>query len=172
MVVMFLAGGAAATFLLPEKIVIKKDKEIVEVEKIVEKEVVKYVDRIVEKEKVVYKSEKKIKRKEVFPDGHTIEEEIYESNSEQVDRVAQQEKERYEEILAQKEAEFNEKLSSMKIHTNPKRLSVYAGLGTEFTDFGKQYYLGGVNYPIWGPLIVGGEATSQGQFALTIGLRF
>lgn len=174
MVVMFLAGGAAATFLLPEKIVIKKDKEIVEVEKIVEKEVVKWRTKVIEKEKIVKVSEKKIWRKETFPDGHTIEEEIYESNSEQVARVVEQEKEKYEELLAQREVEFNEKLSSMKIHTNPKRLNVYAGLGTNFKNFGNQYYVGGFNYPIWGPLIMGAEATTQGGggAALTVGFRF
>lgn len=172
-VIAFFLGGLAATFLLPEKIVIKTNKETEYVDRVVEKEVIKYVDRVVEK--VVTKTEKvkTVKRKETFPDGHTIEEEIFESESEQIDRLRQEEQERYKEMLVQREREFREKEESLKVHYNPKSFTVFGGAGVEVTDpLQSPYYLAGVQASVWGPFTIGAEVTTDANVAATVGLRF
>lgn len=170
LIVVFICGGIVATFLLPEKIRIEEKEIVVEKEIEVEKEVVKYVDRVIEKEVEVVVHERKVWRKETFPDGHVIEEEIYESVSEQVERIAEQEKQKYHELLAKKEKEFQKKYSYLKEHTNPKPLTMFAGIGVDIPD--KVVYYGGMNKPIFGPVTIGGLATSKGTLGLQIGIRF
>ena len=138
----FFVGGLAATFILPEKVVVKKEKQIEYVDRVVEKEVVKWKDKVVEKEKVIYASEKKVKRKETFPDGHIIEEEVFESNIEQLDRILKKEKEKYEELLSKKEKQFNEHVSDLKVHLNPKNFNIYGGMGTVIDQVYDKYFLG------------------------------
>lgn len=171
-VLVFVAGGLAATFLTPEKIIIKRDEKIVYKDKIVEKEVVKYVDRVVEKEVKVVEKVKSVKRKETFPDGHIIEEEIYESESEQIARITEQEKERYQELLAEATSEYEQQLSYYKSHTNPKRFTIFAGGGTRIDDPLNYNITGGMDAQLWGPFVIGAQANSQKDFAVTLGLRF
>lgn len=171
-VVAFIAGGLVIAFILPEKIIIKRDTEIVEVEKIVEKEVIKYVDRVVEKvvEKIV--KVKKTWTKITYPDGKIVETEIYESESEQIDRMQELEQERYEERVATLETEYREKEEYLKEHLNPKRIGVYAGAMIGPKDKFMPYYMGGFNYSVWGPIIAGAQANSRGDFGVTVGVRF
>lgn len=168
----FVAGGFVVGVLLPEKIVIKKETEIVYKDKIIEKEVIKYVDREVIKEVKVTEKVKVVKRKETFPDGHIIEEEIYESESEQVARIVEQEKERYAAALRLKEQEFAQKESYLKEHLNPKRFTLFGGGGTRIDDPTNYYFVGGADMQLWGPFIVGVQATSRKDVGLTFGIRF
>lgn len=171
-IVAFIAGGLVTAFILPEKITIKRDKEIVEVEKIVEKEVVRYVDKIVEREVEKIVKVKTVKTKITYPDGKIVETEVYESETEQIDRMRELEKERYEEQVATLEKEYREKESYLKEHLNPKRISVYAGAMLGPKDQFRPYYMGGFTYAVWGPMIVGAQANSRADFGVTIGLRF
>ena len=168
----FIAGGAVATFFLPEKIVIKRDEKVVYKDRVVEKEVVKVVDKIVEKEveKVVHI--KSSKTKITYPDGKIVETEIYESESEQVSRVRELEKERFEMQLAEVQKDYEKNLSYYKEHLNPKRFTVFAGGGTRMDDLTNYDYLVGMDAQLWGPFIVGMHATSRKDVNLTLGFRF
>jgi hypothetical protein len=163
-VICFVAGGICATFILPEKITIKKEKEIVEVEKVVEVE----VEKVVVKEVVVHKKVRVVKRREVFPDGHIIEEEVYESEAEQIDRIAAE----YKEKLAAKEAELKRKEMYLKEHLNPKPMYLYAGVGADPFNPLKPMYMAGVQKPIFGPIILGGFVDSNRNIGITLGVRF
>lgn len=171
-VVAFIVGGAVAAIFSPEKTVVKKETVIEYKDRVVEKEVVKYVDREVIKEVKVIEKVRVVKRKETFPDGHIIEEEIYESESEQIARVTEQEKERYQMSLAIMEKEYKEKESYLKETLNPHKFSAYAGLGTQIDDPKNYMYVGGMQAQVWGPFMVGGEVTSRKDVALTFGFRF
>lgn len=171
-IIAFAIGGAVALFIAPE--VIKKvvEKEIVEVEKIVEVEVEKIVEKEVIKEVIKTEKVRVVKRKETFPDGRIIETEIYESESEQISRLEEQFKEKYAELLIQKEREFEEKFKEVKIHKNPKRLNVFAGAGISFSNPTDTHFLGGFTYPVWGPFTAGAQATTDGTAAVMVGFRF
>lgn len=160
-------GGVVTILFLQEKIVVKKEKVTEYVDKVVEveKEVIKEV--VVYKEKLVHEKVKVVKRKETFPDGRIIEEEIYESEMEQIQRIQAEERNRYHDLLAKKESEHRQKIASLKIHTNPKRLNVFASKDALTKRFG-----GGLTYALWGPLTVGVMATSDGYVGPTIGIRF
>lgn len=169
-VLVFVVGGVIATMLLPEKIKIKVEKEEVVKEVVVEKEVVKYVDREVIKEVKVVSSERVVKREEIFPDGHIIREEITESNSEQVSRIAAEERQRYEAAIKVKEAELVKKYTYNKEVINPKEMNLFGGIGID-TDR-KLVYYGGVNKPIFGPFTFGAIVTSEKLFGVSLGVRF
>lgn len=177
-VVAFLAGGAAAAFLLPEKITIKRDTKIEYVDRVVEKEVVKYVDRVVEREVVKEVQVKKVWTKTTYPDGKIVETEIYEENSQQVDRMLAIEKEKFTLQLAETEKKYQEEIHYLKEHKNPKHFNVYAGAGIRLTDFKDPYYLAGMQADVWGPLMIGGQV-QFGSFggkdvggAITVGFKF
>lgn len=171
--VAFVLGGAAAMFLTPEKIVIEKKGETKYVDRIVEKEVVKWKEKVVEKEVEKLVKVKKVWQKTTFPDGKIIESEIYESESEQIERIKEQEEEKYAQLLAEKTQELEEKYSYLKEHMNPKRINLYAGIGTQVDDFlSERYFVGGFNYTLWGPFGLGAEVTTEKQFAITFNLRF
>jgi hypothetical protein len=172
LVLAFVAGGVITGLFLPEKTIIKKEEVVVYKDKIVEKEVVKYVDRIVEK--VVEKEVqiKKVWTKTTFPDGKIVETEVYEENSQQIDRMKQLESERYKEQLAEVTKEYEKRETYLKQTLNPRKFSLYGGVGTQVDDPQSYYYLGGMQGQIWGPLMIGMEATSHKDVAVTVGIRF
>ena len=177
-IVAFVAGGFVSHILTPEKIV-EKEVEVVKWQtKEVEKEVVKWKTKIVKEEVKVTVSEKKIKRKETFPDGHTIEEEIYESNSEQVARIEEQEKQKYNEKIAYLEQEYQNQIKSLKIHLNPKPFNLFAGVNTNLTRFNTMGPSVGITGSVWGPFTltgyVGAERFTGGTVngAAMFGVRF
>ena len=118
-IISLIVGGVVSYLLAPEKIKIKVETEIEYVDKEVIKEVVKYIDR----EVIVEKEVKKIKRKITYPDGLVIEEEIYEENNTQIERI----KEQYKTLLAQKELEFQQKYEGLKEHLRLKKFNVFGG---------------------------------------------
>jgi len=172
LVLAFVAGGVITGVFLPEKITVKKETVVEYKDKIVEKEVVKYVDREVIKEITVVEKVKVVKRKETFPDGHIIEEEVFESESEQVARIAEQEKERYTLLLTEKEKEYAKKESYLKETLNPHKFHIFAGAMTQADDPKNYGYLGGMDAQVWGPLTLGMQATSRKDVAVTVGFRF
>ena len=162
--VMFVIGGGVSYLFAPEKITVKVETKIEYVEKIVEKEVIKYV----EKEVIKYEKIKVVKRKVTWPDGKIEEEEIYESESEQIDRMA----EKYAELLKQKELDFNREYSYLKEHLRPKRLNLFGGARTTITQLKRPYYLVGINYNLWGPFTAGIIFDSQVSIGATVGIQF
>jgi len=168
----FVAGGFIATLLLPEKITVKTETKIEYVDRVVEveKEVVREVEVI--KEVEVVKREKVVKHREVFPDGRIVETEVYESESEQIDRMRRLEQEKFEEKMAMLEQKHTEEINTLKEHINPKRFTVFGGIGTRLTDFEKQHFLGGMSYPLFGPFIIGAQVNTNTDVSVTFGLRF
>lgn len=172
-VLAFIVGGIVTSLFLPEKIKIEKEIEVVEVEKIIEKEVVKWKEKIVEVEKEVKIKEKVTKQKVTYPDGKIVETEIYESESEQIDRIRDLERERYNEILVQRESEFKRKEKELKEIYNPKRFIIYGGVGTAVDSLTElPHYLVGTQYTLWGPITIGIQADSESRIAGTVGIRF
>ena len=177
-VVAFIGGGLTATFLLPEKITIKRDEKIVYQDRVVEKEVVKFVDRVVEKEVVKEVQVRKTTTKITYPDGKIVETEVYEENSQQVDRMVELEKQKYELQLAEVKKDYEQEINYLKEHTNPKDFTVYGGAGIRLTDFKDPFYVTGMQANVWGPFLVGGQV-QFGTFggndvggALTVGFEF
>jgi len=168
----FVVGAIAVWFFLPERIVVKKEEVVVEKEKIVEKEVVKYVDRVVEKEIIKEVQIKKAWSKTTYPDGKIVETEVYEENSQQVDRMKELEKQFYQEKLAEATKEFEKKESYYKSITNQKHFSIAAGVGTHVDTFKDKYCYGQFTYDVWGPFLITGQVTSEKQTGLGIGIRF
>jgi len=162
-VIMFLAGGIITYLFMPEKIKIEIKKETVVVEKIVEKEVIKFVD----KEVVKYEKVKVVKNKITWPDGKIEESEVYESESEQLERL----KETYSELLKSKEKQLEEKYSYLKEQTNPKRFDIFGGLGLDL-DVMKRNYVFGINASFYGPFTLGIIANTTGNLYGTVGFRF
>lgn len=162
-VMAFIAGGIVTYLFTPEKIKVEIKTETVYVDKIVEKEVVKYV----EKEVIKYEKVRVVKRKTTWPDGKVEEEEIYESESEQIDRM----QEKYEEMLVEAEKKWEEKYSYLKEHTNPKRFNFFGGAGLDLTH-PQLEYLAGINVDVWGPITTGLIATSGRDMYITFGLKF
>jgi hypothetical protein len=162
-VVMFLAGGIATYLFMPEKIKVEIKTETIIVEKIVEKEVIK----VVEKEVIKYEKVKVVKRKTTWPDGKIEEEEIYESESQQIDRMT----EKYQELLKESEQKWEEKYSYLKEQTNPKRFNIFGGLGLNL-DVMKRSYVFGLNASFYGPFTMGVVGTTNGGLYGTVGLRF
>lgn len=174
-VIAFIIGALSFRFFGPEKIVVKKEIE--------EKEVIKYKNNIIYKDKIIIVdkvveklvSEKKIVRKETFPDGHIIEEEIYESNTQQVERLQQEEKLKYEQKLTELEHEYSKKLSESKTIINPKKFTVSSVLTADVDSF-NVYYGAGVSYDIGHvlnvPIVAGGYVTNKPMGIFTLGIRF
>ena len=171
-VIAALAGATVMYFFLPEKTIIKKETEIVYKDKIVEKEVIKYVDRVVEKEVIKEVQIKKVWTKTTFPDGKIVETEVYEENSQQVDRMRELEQERYKEQLAEVTREFQQKESYLKQTINAKHFSLGGGIGTHVDGWKDQYYYGQFTYDMWGPFQITGQATSEKQVGLGIAVKF
>lgn len=163
-ILMFIIGGTVSYFFAPEKIKIKIETKIEYKDKIVEKEVIKYV----EKEVIKYEKVRVVKRKVTWPDGKIEEEEIYESESEQIDRMT----EKYAELLKQKEIEYTKKYEYLKEHLRPKRLNLFAGLRSSITELKRPYYLGGFNYNVWGPFTIGAIVDTQPSAGVLIGIQF
>ena len=171
-VIAALAGATVMYLFLPEKVTIKIDTVIVEKEKVVEKEVIKYVDRVVEKEVIKEVQIKKVWTKTTYPDGKIVETEVYEENSQQVDRMKEIEKELYQEKLAEITKEFEQKESYYKQTVNGKHFSIAAGMGTHVDAFKDKYYFGQFSYDVWGPFQITGNVTSEKQAGLGIGIKF
>lgn len=167
-VLSFLGGVIVMSVLLPTVIKVKKEKEIVEKEKIVY--VDRIVEKIVEKEKIVKEKVKVVKTKITYPDGKIVETEIYESESEQVDRMREMEQEKFRQQLAEMEKQYKEKYE--KTIRNPKYLGLYAGAGTQITDVKDYYYLGGFDYNFAGPFTIGAQVDSRTDVAITFGVKF
>lgn len=168
----FIAGGLVTVFLLPEIKIGKTEKEIEYRDRIVEKEVVKYVDRIVEKEVIRTEKVKVVKHKETFPDGRIVEDEIYESETEQLDRMKEQYEEKYREVIAEQERIRKERESELMITFNPKKITVYGGAGVSTDNPLDLKYLAGFNYNLWGPVVVGAQADTEPGVAVTVGIKF
>ena len=171
-VVAVVATGIITAMFLPEKTVIKIETQVVYKDKIVEKEVIKYVDREVIKTVTVVEKVRVVKRKETWPDGHIIEDEIYESESEQVARVTEQEKEKYQQQLAVATKEFEQKETYLKETLNPHKFGIYGGAGVNLAAFKERFYVAGVQGQVWGPLMVGMEVVTPRGGAVTLGFRF
>lgn len=159
----------------PERIEIKKETEIVEVEKEVEKVVFK--DKIVRVVQTVEKivTERKVKRKETFPDGRVVEEEIYESNTQQLERVKAEEEERYQAKVVELEREYQKKVSESKTIINPKKATVSVLVLGDIQDFDAHigvdadYQIGNMfNLPI----VMGASYTNKGLMGIRLGVRF
>jgi len=172
LVIAFVAGGFAATLLLPEKTIIKKDTQIVYKDKIVEKQVIKWKTKIQYKDRTIDKEVKKTKTKITYPNGKIVETEVYESNSQQIDRMRQIEQDKAQTQMAEMQREYEKKESYLKETINPKRFSIYGGAGLRLNDWSKKFALGGFNYPLWGPFLIGGEVNTDPGAAITFGLRF
>jgi len=168
----FIAGGALASFLLPEKIIVKKDEKIVYKDKIVKEQVVRWREKVVEK--VVEKkiAIKKVKNKITYPDGKIVETETYESVSEQLDRMRQLENDKFKTQLAAVTKDYEKKLSYYKEHRNPKRFTIYGGAGTRIDDVTNTHALIGMDTKLWGPVTIGMQTTTHKDVALTLGFRF
>lgn len=153
--------------VMPEttKIVTKEVIKEVEVEKIVEVEKVVEVAKEVVKEVVV--SERKTKRVTKFADGTVIEEEIYENNQAQIERVLETEYQRYASMEAEYQRQLEFERSKKVVIRNKKRVNVYAGYNPLNANI-----LAGASYNIAGPFTVGAAGTSEGAAYLTLGLRF
>jgi len=168
----FVVGGFIATLLLPEKITIKTKTKVEYVDRVVEVEKVVIKEVEVVREVEIFKKVRVVKHKETFPNGRIVETEIYESESEQIDRMRRLEQEKYEEKFAMIEKEYREEVNTLKEHVNPKRFTVFGGVGTRLTDFQKHHFLGGVSYPLFGPFIIGAQVTTNTDVSVTFGLRF
>lgn len=153
-------------FYLPTKTkkVTIKEEVIKEVEVVKEVEVEKVVTK--EVTKIVNVSEKKIKREWVKPDGTTYREEIYESNSQQLERLVAQERERAENLIREKKAEFISKYTREVTKTNKKRFNISVG----YNPFNASYS-GSFNATILGP-VTAGVIVSDNNFYPAIGLTF
>jgi hypothetical protein len=165
-VVVAVASIALTAIFLPSKeIIVTRDviKEV-EVEKRVEvvKEVV--VEKEIEKRIVV--SEKKIKRVIEHPDGTRIEEEIWESNKDQIDRILESSSMRVAELREEYERQIEVIKEKKVVKTNPKRLSVFAGYNPIDHDT-----IGGASYRFAGPLTIGAAGTRSSAF-VTLGIQF
>ena len=173
--IVFIAGCLVFRIFGPEKIEIKKEIEVKWAEKEVEKIV--YQDRIIRVTEVgeLVVSETKIVRKETFPDGHIIEEEIYESNTQQLQRIQSEEQEKYNEKLNALEREYNKKINESKTIINPKKVTVsflVVGSASEL-----DVHLGAdVDYQIGSifnmPIIGGLSYTNNGMIGGRLGFRF
>lgn len=159
--------GALVTYLfLPSKTkkVIVKEEVIKEVE--VEKEIEVVKEVVKEVEKLVKVSEKKTKREVIKPDGTVIREEIYESNHEQLERLAVQERERANAFIREKENALIAKYSKTVTKTNPKKFN----LGMGYNPLSSSYS-GYFNGTLLGPFTAGIIITDN-NFYPTIGMRF
>lgn len=171
---LYLAFGVGLLLALvtrPSKEVIKKEIEYKD--KIVVQEIVKWQKVEVVKEVVKFEKIKSSKTKTTFPDGTIIENEVYESETEQLSRLKQLEEEKYNQMLAQKETEYKEKYS--KVTLNPKKLSVYGLVVNKPGDL-DFFYGGGASYDIGTvlniPITIGGQLTNNRYVGATIGVRF
>lgn len=171
-VVAFIVGGAVAAIFAPEKTIIKKEIEEKIVEKIVEKEVVKWKTKTVIKDKIVEKEVKKTKTKITYPDGKIIETEVYESNTQQVERLKSIEEEKYKLALVEKDKEYLKKEAYLKEVLNPHKFHIFAGALTQIDDPKNYGYVGGMDAQIWGPFTIGGQVSSRKDVGLTFGIRF
>jgi len=169
-----IVGGLIFHLLGPEKIITKKEIETQIVEKIVNKDVIQYVDKIQYKEVEKIVVVKKVTRKETFPDGRIVEEEIYESNEQQLDRLLENTKQKYEEQITQITSKYEQKLSEKKEIINPKKLTIYTGGGTLINNL-KPYVLGGIMYDINTPWVIGGQVVTNNNDTSvfgTLGFKF
>lgn len=165
-VVAFIVG-AAVYFVKPE--VIKKEVEIVEVEKEVEKiievEIEKLVETTIVKEILV--ASKKTTRKITYPDGTVIEESIEESSTQQLDRLKESLSISYDAKLQEKEKEIENLRKTTITKTNTKRAMLNFGY-----DVLSQNYAVGTHYNVWGPFTIGATVTTNGEVYPSVGIKF
>lgn len=163
-IICFFVGSLCTYFFSPEKIKVEIKTEVKVVEKIVEKVVVQWKTKI----EYVEKEVKKTTHTVISPDGTTTIDEIYESNESQVSRMEEQ----FKEQLATQEREWEQKYSYLMEKTNPRRLTLFGGIGVSWDNFNKPLYLGGFSYTIFKPFTIGTIVNSQGEVFGTVGIQF
>lgn len=172
-IITFLVGALIVFFVKPKKIKIEKVVETKEVE--VVKTKIEYKDRVVVeyRDRVVQEKIRKFTKTIITPDGTTIIEELYESVSEQIERIEKEEKKKYEQKLAIVEKEYQEKKSKTTTITNPKNLIVHAGVQANLTNLGiTPSYAVGVTNNLFGKFTVTGLVDTNQNVSALIGFKF
>lgn len=173
--VFFVLGGAVVFFVMPEKIeyVKIKDEEKAKSEE-TQEEQIKEVVKVEYRDRVIKEKLRVVTRKITFPDGKIVEEQIYESESDQVDRILNQERDRYEVLLAKKEEEYQRKLTQKTLQVeNKRKFTLHAGFQSDLTNFSfNDTFITGVSYNILGPLVITTTVNTNSEFQGMIGIQF
>lgn len=175
-IIPFLIGGVVVYFLMPEKVIYetKVEKEKKEEKESEEKETEERV-KIKYRNKIIREKVKTVTRKITFPDGKIIEEEIYESESEQIDRLLEQERKKYEQIITKKESEYQKKMRDMRLTVeNKKRFTLHGGFQTDLDSFSlNESFVVGASMDIFGPIVFTTTFnTSTAQVQALAGFKF
>lgn len=165
-----VVGGILTALFMQETIIKKKEQQSFQRQQDLTAQISQTKSLLAEKDKELSKHQTIEHTKETHPDGSTNETTTVVTDTQLIEKARLEERQVLEQKYSQQISEYENKIKELSVHKNPKRLDLY--LGTMPSLSGKFTYLGGFNYPLWGPLTFGVAVTSNGLVTPTLGIRF
>lgn len=166
----FALGGVATGLFLQEKII--KVTKVSEAHEKAASELKAQLDsvRIQSNTIGLSKDTHRERTSEKRPDGTVLTHETIDTHSASLSKTLERSRDEYLSTVRENRTTDSASHEVTNIHTNPRRLVLFAGIDLLRLD--ARVYYGGFSYNVWGPLTIGGIAGSNGLLVPTIGIRF